>query len=414
MLKTIALHSGLKKEYTIIINTYYLYWMHSLCLLYLKIILPQKTPKVPPMSEQLKKDISSLRKLDFDLANYFSNTIIPQLFVDADMILRIFTPPAMEQFSLSYDDIGKNIKQVEDNIRYPTFVKNIEEVISGSEIFEKEIQTTDGNWFQMNILPYVDHDKNQINGVIITFVNITVRLKAIKELERINAKHNVLMFALSHDMKQPITAIKLLSVGLLESFKRNDSEKFHSMIKRLQIMTDGLNTMLNEFTADGEENLQKKIEPKKQDILNLCGNILNSLREEIVEGNIKVIKDFKVTEVIFPKNTMRSIIYNLIHNAIKYRDEDRDLVIRLSTYLSDDFTVFSVEDNGLGIAEEHRKIVFDKSARLNKNIAGTGMGLYVIKKMIESHGGKIELQSSLGEGSTFKVFFKREIEEDED
>jgi two-component system, OmpR family, phosphate regulon sensor histidine kinase PhoR len=366
------------------------------------------------MSEKVKKDISSLRKLDFDLANYFSNTIIPQLFVDADMILRIFTPPAMEQFSLSYEDIGKDIKQVEDNIRYPTFVNNIEEVISTSEIFEKEIQTTDGNWFQMNIIPYVDHDRDQINGVIITFVNITVRLKAIKELERINAKHNVLMFALSHDMKQPITAIKLLSTGLLETFKRKDSEKFHVMIKRLQIMTDGLNAMLNEFTADGEENLQQKIELKNQDILNLCGTILNALREEIVEGNIKVIKDFEVTEVIFPKNTLRSIIYNLVHNAIKYRDADRDLVIRLRTYKSNNFTVFSVEDNGLGIAEEHQEIVFNKSARLNKNIAGTGMGLYVIKQMIESHGGKIELESTLGEGSIFKVFFKRELEEEED
>ncbi len=70
------------------------------------------------MSKQIKEDLGQLRKLDFDLANYFSNTIIPQLFVDADMILRIFTPPAMDQFSLSYDDIGKNIKHVEDNIRH--------------------------------------------------------------------------------------------------------------------------------------------------------------------------------------------------------------------------------------------------------------------------------------------------------
>lgn len=365
------------------------------------------------MTKQIKKDISSLRKLDFDLANYFQNTIIPQLFVDADMVLRIFTPPAMEQFSLTYDDIGKNIKHVEDNIRYPTFVNNIQEVMSTSEIFEKEIQTTDGNWFQMNIIPYMDHDLNELNGVIITFVNITTRLKAIKELERINAKHNVLMFALSHDMKQPISAIKLLSTGLLETFKRKDTEKFNLMVERLRTLTDGLNTMLNEFTADGEENLQKKVELKRQDIVNLTENILSSLREEIVTEGIKIIKDFETKEVTFPKNTLRSIIYNLIHNAIKYRDQDRDLVITIKTYKVRDFVIFSVEDNGLGIAEKHHELVFEKSARLNKHIEGTGMGLYVIKKMIEAHGGKIELESILGEGSNFKVFFMNEIKETE-
>ncbi|PKD16423.1 histidine kinase [Salegentibacter salinarum] len=363
------------------------------------------------MSKQLKKDIGQLRKLDFDLANYFSNTIIPQLFVDADMVLRIFTPPAMAQFSLSYDDIGKKIEHVEDNIRYPTFVNNIQEVMNTSEIFEKEIQTTDGNWFQMNIIPYVDHEQNKVNGVIITFVNITVRLNSIKELEKINAKHNVLMFALSHDMKQPISTIKLLSSGLLETYKRQDSEKFHSMIERLQTVSNGLNTMLNEFTSEGEANLQNKVELKPQNIVKSCGNILNALREEIVSENIQVLKDFKISEVIFPRNTLRSIIYNLIHNAIKYRNNDQQLVIKLKTYTIRDFVIFSVEDNGVGIAEEHQEVVFEKYARINSKIEGTGMGLYVIKKMIESHGGKIELESTLGQGSKFKVFFKKEIEE---
>ncbi|WP_286761520.1 ATP-binding protein [Salegentibacter sp. UBA1130] len=363
------------------------------------------------MSKQLKKDIGQLRKLDFDLANYFSNTIIPQLFVDADMVLRIFTPPAMAQFSLSYDDIGKNIKQVEDNIRYPTFVNNIQEVMTTSEIFEKEIQTTDGNWFQMNIIPYVDHERNEINGVIITFVNITVRLNSIKELEKINAKHNVLMFALSHDMKQPISTIKLLSSGLLETYKRQDSEKFHTMIERLQTASKGLNTMLNEFTSEGEANLQNNVELKPQNIVKLCGTILNALRDEIVSKNIQVLKDFKTSEVIFPRNTLRSTIYNLIHNAIKYRNNNQNLVIKLKTYNIRDFVIFSVEDNGVGIAEEHQEMVFEKSARINNNIEGTGMGLYVIKKMIESQGGKIELKSTLGQGSKFKVFFKKEIEE---
>ena len=358
------------------------------------------------MSEQSKKDIGQLRKLDFDLANYFSNTIIPQLFVDADAILRIFTPPAMEQFDLSYDDIGKNIEDVKDNIRYPTITDNIQEVMATNHVFEKEIQTTDGRWFQMNIVPYVEHELEKVNGVIITFVDITKRLATIKELEKINAEHHVIMFALSHDMKQPISTMKLLSSGLLETYQRQDDEQFQLMIKRLETTSNGLSTLLDEYTSNGESNGKQNDGESAQDIQGICLDVLDALREEIIDKNITVLKDFKSAEVFFPKNNLRSIIYNLLHNAIKYRDRSKESVIRISTYRWEDFVVFRVEDNGLGIAEEYQEKVFKKFSRINRGIEGTGMGLYIIKKMIESNGGKIELKSNLREGSTFEVFFR--------
>jgi two-component system phosphate regulon sensor histidine kinase PhoR len=91
--------------------------------------------------------------LNEDLENYFANTIIPQMFVDAGLILRKFTPPAMKQFTLTPDDLGKSITDVIDNIRYPTLIQNIEEVIATGTNLEKEVQTLDHRWFQMNIIP---------------------------------------------------------------------------------------------------------------------------------------------------------------------------------------------------------------------------------------------------------------------
>lgn len=358
------------------------------------------------MSEQSKKDIGQLRTLEFDLANYFSNTIIPQLFVDSEMILRIFTPPAMKQFSLSHGDIGKNIRDVHDNIRYPTIVENIQEVMTTSDIFEKEIQTTDGRWFQMNIVPYVEHELNRINGVIITFVDITKRFATIKELEKINAAHQVIMFALSHDMKQPISTIKLLSTGLVETYRRQDEEQFSLMIERLQTTSSGLITLLDEYTSDAVANEQMKNEDIKQNIESICVDVLDALREEIEGKDITVRNDFKTSEVFFPKNNLRSIIYNLLHNAVKYRENSRPLVIQISTFKKDGYVVFSVEDNGIGIAEEHQESIFNKSSRLNKEIDGTGMGLYIIRKMVENQKGEIHLESTLGKGAKFQVYFK--------
>src|SRR6185437_15205613 len=127
------------------------------------------------------QQIKELTKQNDDLENYFSNTIIPQLFIDANLILRKFTPPAMKQFNLSTDDVGKSIYDVVNNFRFPSIIENISHVIETNEILEKEIQTTDLRWYQMNILPYVKQVDNKINGVIITFVEITLRIKDLKE-----------------------------------------------------------------------------------------------------------------------------------------------------------------------------------------------------------------------------------------
>jgi len=99
--------------------------------------------------------INSLIELNDELENYFRNTIIPQLFVDADLVLRKFTPPAMRQFKLHKNDIGKPLTDIKDNFRFPSIIENIHHVINSGELLEKEIQTTDMRWYQMNILPYI-------------------------------------------------------------------------------------------------------------------------------------------------------------------------------------------------------------------------------------------------------------------
>ncbi len=100
--------------------------------------------------------IKTLSDSNDELENYFRNTIIPQLFVDADLKLRKFTPPAMTQFDLSPGDVGKNIADIKDNLRFPGIIENIQYVIENNEILEKEIQTTGLRWFQMNIIPYLE------------------------------------------------------------------------------------------------------------------------------------------------------------------------------------------------------------------------------------------------------------------
>lgn len=358
------------------------------------------------MPETPRDDARQLRKQNFDLANYFFNTIIPQLFVDADLILRIFTPPAMKQFSLSYDHVGRSIHDVKDNIRYPTFVENIEEVIATNKILEKEVQTTDNRWFQMNIVPYIEHENNRTNGVIITFVDITRRLHALKELEKLNSDHETLMFALSHDIRQPIAAITLLADALALAFKKNDSQQFDKYIQTLKQSSKGLATLVDDFTSQNEKIGKEETWEQRINIQEICHNVLMALKSEIRLNKIEIVQDFDTSEIIFPRNNLRSIVYNLVHNAIKYRDPEKNSKIEISTQKEEDYVVLTVKDNGPGIAEEYQNQIFEKSARLRKDVTGTGMGLYIARKMVETNNGKITLESVPGEGSIFRVFFR--------
>src|SRR5690554_1167286 len=118
------------------------------------------------LEKSKKQRIKDLIKLNDELENYFKNTIIPQLFVDADLILRKFTPPAMKQFNFTQNDLGKSFKNLLDNIRYSTIIEDVNDVIRSGEIMEKEVQTIDGRWYQMNIIPYRVEKENRTNGVI--------------------------------------------------------------------------------------------------------------------------------------------------------------------------------------------------------------------------------------------------------
>lgn len=358
------------------------------------------------MKSYSKNDVKQLRDLNFDLVNYFANTIIPQLFVDADLILRIFTPPAMKQFSLTQKDINRDFLEVKDNIRYPTIIDNIQEVIATNEILEKEVQTEDGKWFQMNILPYTEHKTGKINGVIITFIDITDRLAALRELEQLNSRHEVLMFALSHDLRQPLTSMMLLQDGLNLAFKKGDEKQFSHWLSSLKTATGSINLLIDGFTTDTKASPIPEQDATRVNIEEITKNVLDALRDEIKGNKVKIITEFETSEILFPRNNLRSIVYNLIHNAIKFRDKEKSPVIKISTYKEGDYVILTVDDNGMGISQEDQKSIFKKSTRIHHDIEGTGLGLYIIRRMLKLHDGRVELESNPGKGSTFTVYFK--------
>lgn len=358
------------------------------------------------MSEEVdKNNLVDNYKKNQDLENYFANTIIPQLFIDGNLLLKKFTPPAMKQFSLTEEDIDRNIYDVKENFRFPTLTANIEEVIETGEILEKEVQTTDGKWFQMNILPYRVFEENRTDGVIMTFVDITKRIKAIGDLEKLNSEYNTLIDALSHDIRQPLSAIILLSDALMKAYEMQNTPQFTKYIATLKASSNAMRDLVRDFIAESEDQPELEGEPIRVNIENIAQDVIVSLKPDIFNKGISFSTDFQTSEIIFSRNNLRSILYNLLRNSIKYKKEGQALKILISTVKKDDHVLLQVKDNGIGIAEEHQEAIFKKSTRVSHKIEGTGMGLYIIQRMLKNNEGHIEVESQLGKGSTFSVYF---------
>ncbi len=356
---------------------------------------------MPDKSQQIRE----LTEHNDELENYFRNTIIPQLFVDGALKLQKFTPPAMKQFSLSASDVGKSINDIKDNFRFHSIVDDIQQVIKSNEILEKEIQTTDMRWYQMNVIPYVRIKDNKTDGVIITFVETTTRIKDLKDQERLVANHEILLDTISHDIKNPLANL-VLAIERFKGVSPNDEREFKALLKIVDSALKKMHKLIIELTEvrKGDHKYQAEEELLKfEDILE---DVRLTLSENIAAASVILTSKINISEITFSKRKLRTIVYNLVHNAIKFRSVKRQPKIVVTTRKQKDYMIISVKDNGMGIKKKNLESIFSKYYRIENAIEGSGIGLYLVKEIVNNSGGKISVKSKSGIGTEFQVFLK--------
>lgn len=356
---------------------------------------------MPNKNEQ----INNLTELNEELENYFSNTIIPQLFVDSQLILRKFTPPAMRQFKLKYEFIGMHLEEIKENFRFPTIIENIKAVIATGKILEKEIQTTDLRWYQMNILPYIVRKENKTNGVIITFVDVTPRIRDLKEQEKLIAEHELLLDTIAHDIKNPLLGLAL-TIQLLKRLPEKSMEKFPSLLENVERSLTDIKKVVNDLVDSRWSKQRYQSAEELVDLQNILEDVRLTLAAQILESGTIIKEDLAISEITFVRRKLRSVIYNLLNNAIKFTPVGRNPEIMIKSYEQDGFMVISVADNGIGMSKENQKSIFEKFQRISSAVDGSGVGLYLVNTIVLSSGGKITLESKLDKGSVFKIFLK--------
>lgn len=226
------------------------------------------------------------------------------------------------------------------------------------------------------------------------------------ELIKINNDLDNFIYTASHDLKAPVSNIE----GLVNSLSEQFNEKFKLDEENqfiIQLIKDSIlrfQQTINDLTeiTKTQKNLQEDIEVIN--IAEIINEIEWSLDAQINESNTRIETNLaKHSSVKFSRVNMRSILHNLISNAIKYRSETRQPVIRILTKNIDKNFIIEVSDNGLGLKEDQKEKIFQMFKRLHNHVEGTGIGLYIVKRIVENGKGTIEVESQEGEGSLFRI-----------
>jgi PAS domain S-box-containing protein len=229
----------------------------------------------------------------------------------------------------------------------------------------------------------------------------------ISELQRTNADLDNFIYTASHDLKAPVSNIEGLISTLTDALKEH-----HFFEKDIEVMIDMISASIKRFQLTikdmTEINRNQKAEGEDQikvNLKSLVDEISMSIAHLVKESGAQISIDDKANEFLFSRMHIKSIFYNLLSNAIKYRSQKRQLRISVRSYSEPDYNIIEVSDNGLGIKQEHTEKIFQMFKRMHSHVEGSGVGLYLVKRIIQNAGGKIEVESKEDQGSTFRIFF---------
>ena len=232
-------------------------------------------------------------------------------------------------------------------------------------------------------------------------------VNAMDDLKRSNQKLEDFAYVVSHDLKSPVGNLRSL-VDMLDRDAISDdySRQVVTMIDNsVSKLSDMLSSFMNVFLA--EQGFQQ---PPKELTVKDLDDVLRALTQLISESNATIHTDFsEVPTIVFVPVLFQSILQNLITNSIKYSSPERDPVIRISSHDAGDYVLLRFQDNSIGIdIQRNEHNLFKLFKRFNpKHAEGNGVGLYTIKSILDTSGGKIEIESEVGQGTLFKLYFKK-------
>ncbi len=226
-----------------------------------------------------------------------------------------------------------------------------------------------------------------------------------RELVRTNNDLDNFIYTASHDLKGPASNIEGIAGQLQKRLGNQADETGEMLLSLLGQSAQKLKHTINDLTEIAK--VQKNMEEETE--VNFFSEALADVQHDIAPvieaAGATITAQFEATTIPFQKKNLRSIFYNLLTNAIKYQSPHRPPVIRIETRTEEKYIRLTVEDNGLGIREQHQEKLFRMFKRFHTHVEGTGIGLYIVKRIVENNNGRIEVESEEGRGTAFHIYF---------
>jgi len=233
-----------------------------------------------------------------------------------------------------------------------------------------------------------------------------------QQLARTNQDLDNFVYAASHDLKQPVNNLR----GLFDELCRTAT--FHDPDEALvlRLFDDALNTLTTTITdlAAVVQEQRRPVEEPAEPVAfaSLAAEVLHVLGPQLQATQGRIETDFSpLPELRYVRAHLRTVLLNLMGNALKYRHLSRPARIRVRTYLSASGPVLEVRDNGLGMnLDRDGSELFHLFRRFHPQVSeGTGVGLFLVNRLVQAAGGHIEVESQEGQGTTFQVHFNDNV-----
>ncbi|WP_195334901.1 sensor histidine kinase [Paraclostridium bifermentans] len=353
---------------------------------------------------EVLKNIEQNEKTFLEIANN-----IEEVIVIADEKKAHYISPSFERvFGVKPEKLYDDIKTWKDNWKSFEPQGNVNYNYNSKKpvsiIFKATRKNQDEKWFWVRIVSLLDENGNVIKKIFV-ISDITQTKKGELELEKLRMDF---LANISHELRTPINLI-LSSLQVL-NLKMNllDEELFRYFNKYLSIVDQNGRRLLklvnNLIDTTRLESGCFSYNPKNKDIISYVENICLSVSEFVKSNNLSIIFDTDTEEklIAFDPDNMERIILNLISNAIKFNKPGGEIEVFISC--KDDIEI-SVKDSGIGIPEDKMDKIFERFEQVKTNTKkeGSGIGLNLVKSLIEMNNGSIKVESELEKGSKFTI-----------
>jgi len=364
------------------------------------------------INQEHQSTIEELKRANADLQNLIESTEIGTIFLDRSMRIRRFTPPTARLFNFTPTDHGRPLGDFTHRLDYPGLRTDVSRVLESLERTEREVSSDRGESFIVRINPYYSHE-GEVDGAVLTFFDHTEHHhfeEALREAKAVadaaNEAKGTFLSTMSHELRTPLNAIMgyagILQIdSTLTSEQDERVERIKAGCRYLVSMIEGL---LSFARLDGGREVVDRRSVDARTIVDDVHELMAPLAEA---KDLAFTLDTPADPVPLATDVgkTRQILINLCGNAVRYT-EDGEICLR--AYREGNRVTFEVRDTGIGIAPEHRALVFERFWQLdsgkNRLTGGLGIGLAAAREYARLLGGDVELDSELGKGTTFRLW----------